>query len=436
MENLLTYKQYLIRNKNAFDQQQLGPQQRQAKYDAYLAKHGAGRRTVPKIRGIPVKGVPYRPPLPSRTNSNYSQAVIANNRRFAAPRNSMPRLTKSTISECTLLYAQASIDPFAKLDKDPCIPDAICVPSFKYNTTARGTAKAGAGGICYIAFNPWDMAVNDNGNSTTHIDQPLVFTTDAYDLTYLSVDPLLIGTKLATTNSNSFFSVAAFETPLATTTRPTLRLVAAGLEIFYTGQLLDQSGAITTFQNGGLQPQPTDRTPDVIKKDPRAVTCAVSKDARCYISYYTTSTEFLNYRPLDDFRASNINSPDFTNNHPLIIVITGAEPGISFEFYAKSYFEAVLPGMNATPSEADPIGYPALQAARTQMLPSSNPEDDLKDVLQGTLRNIGHSISGIAPDVGTAIGTVFGQPMLGRMAGTAAQGLLSSLLGGQASKLH
>jgi len=311
-----------------------------------------------------------------------------------------------------------------KLTKMPCIPDAICVPSFKFSSKCEGTMYIGTSGIGYVSFCPWTMVVNNPLVTNAAINPPIITTTADYShLEYqaLSVDvPIQIQVGVA----NSPFTTDTFLSGFPTL--PEFRLVGAGVEIEYTGKLLDQSGTITVLQNNGLNDFPDGTTPTQLMNNPRSKTCSNSKDNRCYISYQATGADYLSYQNLGYYYPGVL---ELGHNHPLLIMVSGATPGISFRYKAVAYFECQLNNTDATPSESDPIGYPAFQSARTELLPSDSPEEDLKTVLKGTITNIARSVSGMGGDIGGALGVLVGQPILGRTAGNAAGALLSSLLG-------
>lgn len=395
----------------------LSQQEKDAKYQQYVNR---------KSNRQPVKVPKQIKPVAQRPNRS------ANNGNALATTPKGGGLKLTSISNCTLMYAKACYDPFDSNLDQVCIPDQICAPSYKYAATCQGIFEIGTTGSGWLIFNPWTMAVNDNGFGGTSADYPIIATTSTNVNSGIDYNISDFTNGYVTGyNSNSFFQVAQFQASTGKS-EPVLRLVAGAVEVFYVGQLLNQSGAVTVLQNDGLKPFANATTGTTIKNNPRSAICATAKDARCYVTYSPTSAEFLSYKSLDTYRASALGILD---NNPLVIYVDGATPGITFQFRAISHFEAQIPGMNATPSESDPIGYPALQAARSNVKPTTNPDNDLRTVLQGTLRNIGTSISGLAPGIGTAVGTIFGNPAAGTLAGTAASSFLSSLLGSNQSKM-
>jgi len=406
-----TYSEYVAYNDRFRLFKAKTPAQKRSDWQAYLLRQKRKAINVRAVENAANRSLIPTPPPPPRQRNRVVRQVGLKIQNSPSP-----------ISECTLLYAQASIDPFTKLSKNPCIPDNLCAPSFKFQSKIECDMVVGTGKLGFVAFSPWAMAFNDPGLNPPYVDAALAVTT----ATYTSTDIIINATestfgRIAIFNSNSPFSTANYGG------RP-MRLVAAGIEIMYTGELLNQSGAITVLQNDGLDGY-SDNTPvSFIRSNPRAMTCANSKDNRCYISYYPTDQKYLSYTPQTDYFASTIAGP-VNNHHPLLIVVSGGTEGITFMVKAIAYFEAQIPNFSATPSESDPIGYPAFSAARTQMLPSPSPQNDLKDTLVNTLKNMGKSISGLGGTVGGAIGTVLGNPAAGSVIGSAAGNLLSSILG-------
>jgi len=333
-------------------------------------------------------------------------------------RNQVPVKSSVRLSECTILYARASIDPFSRLEKDPCIPDEICAPSYKFNVTLMATMTVGTLGTGYAVLQPLLAAVNDNGNNATSIDQPLVVTTAAYGSSDYVISAGLLPVSLTGINSNSYFTDALFE-------NAEIRLVAAGMECFYTGTVLNQAGVVTTLQNDGNATFAANVPAAAIMSNPKSNVCATSKDARCYISYYPTNSNQFNYTRFETLRPSNNGDPNYFT---MMIFVSGAQPGTTFQIKGRCYYEAQIPGLSSTESESDPIGFGALSSARTKIKPSDDPNTDFINTVKETIKIIGTQISGIAPTIGSAIGAVYGSSDLGRGIGNAASLALNSLL--------
>lgn len=393
MSKLMTKKQYMAVNQANFAK--LTEKEKNERFKDYVERKKDKNLRMKKFQGqVPAPKSTYNKQKPTR--------------------NARPKQTTVGLSKCAILYAKASINPFQQLDDDPCIPDSVSVPSYKFNTTVMVTMTVGTQGAGYALLDPWTAIVNDNVKN----DCPVACSTAGFNSTNLDLNTGDIGAQYDVFNSNSFFNGAQFDVG-------ELRLVAAGLQVFYTGPILNQAGVVTTLQNDGgatfgdLQPIVP------IMQNPRSVTCANLKENMCYVSYLPTSTDEFSYKPYSQHRPSTAGLP---YNYPLGIFVTGAVPGTTFQVRARCYYEAQIPGLSATSSDSDPIGFAAVQTARTQLKPTEDPAKDQTTVLQQALRNIGQTISGIAPSVGTAIGTVFGAPQLGSAAGSTVSALLNGLL--------
>lgn len=406
MRGKLSKKQYFDLNATAF--KKLTAAEKNAKYSAYVQKQN-------RINSLQAR-VP--------TNSNRRTPRSAKVKSQTAPRQA--RMTKSPLSRCLVEYAKASIDPFDQAVADPCIPDNVVVSSYKSSVSINAQATVGTQGVAILGLNPWTAMASGMGASATHVDTPLLVSSATYSSSTIDFTHAAFAAgEIEAYNSNSMLGVATVGT------QP-MRLVAAGMEIMYTGQLLSQSGAITTLQVAGLSYLATGTTFSQLRNDPRSRTCSVAKGARCYISYYPTNDSVLGYNKLTTYMPSNtpaLASPSGCYT-PLVIAINGGTPGTTFQVKVRCFYESQLPGASSTPSDADPIGFPAFQAARTQLAASDQPSDDLREVLGQTLKNVAKSVSGILPAAGGALGAYLGNAQLGAIAGSAGQGILNTILNG------
>jgi len=390
---MLSKLNYLAVNKVAFSN--LNKQQKDEKYKIYQERY--------KLRTRESKSAPTLPKVVRP--QKLSRPVALNTIKW---------------SECLLAYAKASIDPFDSIQSMPCIPDSICAPSLKYRTFIDAEIGIGDTGVGYAAFNPWTMAVNDVSQDGTASDFPLVTTTTAYansDISWLVSAPAGLAYYASNSPYEDFGNTA-------------LRLVAAGMEIEYTGQLLNQAGTISVCQWDGLLSVPNHTTISAFKSNPRTQVCAVSREARCYVRYDPLRTEDLSYRQLSDYQPTI--HPDIASDGiyaPLIIVVSGATADTTFRVRAVAFFEAQGHNLPVTPSESDPIGFPAFQAARSQVLPTQDPKRDLFSILKDTAINIGKTITGFGPQIGTVLGSALGNPAAGAAIGSASKTIFESLFG-------
>lgn len=329
------------------------------------------------------------------------------------------------LSQCMLNYARASIDPFDNSLKEVCIPDNHAVRSQKVSAYINSQLIIGTNGIGIAALNPWSLLVGDVGRSASAANYPLVVTTATYSSTTIDIDMAnLDAGHLSGYDSNSPLTYNAYG-------RHSMRVVSAAVEVFYTGTTLSQAGAISTLQVDGLASLNAGTTITAFRNDPRSVTCSVAKGSRCYCSYYPVRDDNLSYLPLDNYLPTLFDTPPASGFlNPLIIIITGATPGTTFQVKAIAHYECLFPGGGATKSDSDPIAFSAFQVARTELVPTPDPSQDLSKVLRSTFRNIAASLSPYLPMLGTAIGTAAGNASIGSNLGSAGKSMLDYMLDG------
>ena len=178
---ILTRKQYYDLNSKRFAK--LTATEKKDRYNKYLAS-----KQVAKDK-----------------KSQKARAALVQTRRDIPRRNAKPKFTKMRLSDCLLSYIKASTDPFLTLPVDPCIPDSIPVPSYKYNTTMMGTMIVGTSGVGVVLFDPITAAASGLGYSGSYSDFPLLLSTAAYDYTWVTTNPTDIPTKLVGVNSKFVF---------------------------------------------------------------------------------------------------------------------------------------------------------------------------------------------------------------------------------------
>jgi hypothetical protein len=419
MSQTLSKKAYLSQNKARFDQLGFTPRDRAVKYTAYLAdKQSKGLTPKQRVYQRTINPTPNRRQRRRRNNNNNNNGRITS---LVAP----PRQTKMSISECTLKFAAASMDPFDSMLNEVCIPDSNCVPSFKFKTRLECDMQVGTEGIGFVAFNPFSMMSNDNGIlAATWIDYPIVTSSPSYSFTDFAYDE----TSITGGTANGFNSNSPYTSTYLSDPANVMRLVAAGVEIEYSGKLMDQAGVISTLQNNGLIDFGSITVAD-FRKNPRTRTCGNSKDNRCYISYMATGPEFYEYKNFNAYRPSSRQRPGELHYNPLLILVSAATAGTSFKVSAVSYFEAQLKNTTVTPSESDPTGWTSFNSARSSVPSTPDPSTDLKNVITKTKQNMSTNISGlIAPLAETGVTMLTGNPAAGKLAGTTAE-LISNLFG-------
>jgi hypothetical protein len=412
-QKILTKRQYLDLNRPNFVG--LTSAQLDIKYSKYKQKYKSKDRSekiaaTNKNRQI----VPYKGNTAKNSNN------VSNNRKrgfkTVMPNNKM----EFKLSKCLLSYARASIDPFDNITDMPCIPDSLTVPSYKFRTYLEADVTVGAAGTGFAIMNPYHMIFNNNLVVGTYSDYPVLTTNTGYLNPGYLWTTLMIGAGIGLNAYNP-------QSPLVIDPNVKYRLVAAGMELDYTGVLLNQSGLVSVIQWDGLDSLPNPNTIPIIRQHPRCQTCPTSREARCYVRYEPARSEDFSYHNVNYYYPHTLG--DIPGYYPMGIFVSGATSGTTFRVRAVAFFEVQSTNLPATPSESDAVGFPAFQAARSAHLPTPDPQTDLWTILKNTASNILTSVSGFAPVIGGAIGSIFGQPMLGTAVGGLSKDLIQSVFG-------
>lgn len=376
---------YLAMKKRVHDAKGLTQNQRVAEYNRYKNKN----RKI-KIKTVNVQSKP-------RTAIRYVES-------------------KKSMQECTLTYARVMANPMDDTISEACIPDTICAQSYKYSTISMGVCTVGTQGVAFVAYNPWTMSAGDYAYSGGHLDFPLIATTATYPTnSYRAFAADILDGRTIGLNSNTLLTNAQVSTG-------ELRLVGAGVQISYTGQKLIQSGVITTLQADGLRAFNNDTPISALQLNARSYTCAVS-DKTCTLTYTPVDFADTGYSQIANYLGTGPRAVS-GQYYPLVILISGAPPGATFQIRAKAYFEAQFRGMPATPSHADPQGMATVLEAKTALPKGGEPVDDFITVVKQAARQL----SGYAPVLGGAIGASLGVPELGIQSGTLTKNIIEALL--------
>jgi len=287
-----------------------------------------------------------------------TQGVVGRSKQAAEPfrENRVLNTSYSNFSQCTKDYATALMDPW-NVVRPPCVPDTICLPSYKFGVRARGTFVVGLQGTGFVFINPYVCY----GGTTAG------FRTDA---SFNSQD--VEGGGI--TGNDPFFNDSPFVAADFGAALNQSRLVGAGLRARYTGTEINRSGQAVIFRS------PTNR--DFLAPGSQSVTNL--------LTYKETSTapvdrdwHYAVWRPTTATDIAYANPVDLEPNFCLLVAIFGGQPGQSFEFDYVSWFEIVgnnLP--NLTRSHSDPIGMSAVSMAMPLVQPTRNPNTTLRSFLK------------------------------------------------------
>lgn len=246
-----------------------------------------------------------------------------------------PQKPNVHISNCTKRYAMTLTNPFDVHGAGlPCTP---VIPSLKQACFVKGTFSTGSNGFGFIMSQPLRAAVNDANFVWSSTASTTIFQSEIADpntAAYRSNAPY---TASQLSNEEDGF---------------TYRLVSAGLRIRYTGTTLNQGGSVYAISH----PSHADlnqATLDEIRALNVTKNFAVDRD--------WASTLWCPVLPADYAYRFVLNAE--TPNMLFIVSCPSGTP-LSFEFEAHCNFEYVgAPIRGMTPSQADAVGFTAVQSA-------------------------------------------------------------------------
>lgn len=368
---MLTKQQFERKHQAKFAK--LSKQEKEARYRNYVASYSKGKKAI-TIRKSP--GVTRGPP----------QRALA-------------------LSQCSLEYAQALIDPF-HLGSLPCIPDEIVLPSYKLRTYTRGTFAAGTAGAAWICVDPWLLGVRQTpcgfvtNSSYTNPD----FVTPNVTTPPPGVVPI---------SSNSPLNAGRFDPTVENMLAG--RLVGAGVRVRYISSEFNRGGLMVCYRD----PQNRDidtQTMNSLLAFQEAATVPVSRNWH-YVVHRPADVKDLEY----DSGAFTSYAPTYS----LLILITGAVPSTAFEFEAVGFYEftgAVLPSLTA--SHADSVGLSVVRSALPLTSPTASPESTFSSFLNslgGIARSTLSTITSVAGGVGPIVEEIssVASPVMKGLAGAA-----------------
>jgi hypothetical protein len=310
------------------------------------------------------------------------------------------------LSDCTVDYAKAVIDPFSYSGSLPCIPDLTILPSNKIQVKIRGTLQTGLQGTGYVLLNPFSAYANNNGISTVYINYPIIYTDSNYDngsIAYSASGGAFLTAGIFGANGNS---------PYAGNNALQYRVVAAGLKVQYTGNELYKQGTVHTFRHPVNIASGTTTANIMGFNYSRRQPVARSEE---YVFYTPSSTFYTDYHSDAELL------PGLTQDNlfQLGIWITGGAVGNPqpWIFEAVVFFELQGTGLPLSPSHSDTVGYGGVLSALPTTAPMGTPKSIINSVLEGAAQavreNMSHVVQSIGPMV-TNVATNAGAAMANR----------------------
>lgn len=291
-------------------------------------------------------------------------------RSFGQIRN--PRDFKPAMSQCGADYAKALINPFAKLDIMPCIPDLVSTASQKVRAFCRTQFALGTQGAGGIAVWPWNLIMNDIRTFTSLPVNCIVATTNAYpatDMQFINTD-FNSSTIPGVTNvtGNSIYS----SSQLTTNSERSVRLVSCGLRVAYVGPAFQTNGQIVAWRN----PNATNRVnpgSDTLVELAKAQTATWDKnDGNWFMTNYAPiKTTDSDYVPA-------IGDPltQLTYNRLMGGIFIQGTPGDQFTAEVVAHFEVIGDNVPTTQSHSAPMDAGMARAAANHSGAPSGRERD------------------------------------------------------------
>lgn len=313
--------------------------------------------------------------MSTQSQSNKSKRNRKRRQNQRTKRIAQPRVQKYYnvkqlhVGECTRTYVRALVNPFGYLAEQPCIPDTISIPSFKFSTKARGVLSTGVQGTGYILVDPFMMCANDLGVGPSGIDSPVVYTSAAYNQTgllYNNDDTQPAGVFTAVSNSQ-FPYIGFFDNK-----ERQIRLVGCGVRIKYIGSTFRNQGRVISFRvagNASVLADSVNNAPTFLA-DNLNVTTNVNR-AWDYVHYVPDNHVLLSYFQLSSLMITQ----GFANHRSYGFLIEGGDTEIpqSWEWEVTAHFEAVGPNMTYSPSHSDVTGFGGVLSALPLTVPTKQP---------------------------------------------------------------
>jgi len=329
------------------------------RYGQYL-RSKAPTRYSPKQRAQRAKyDLPQR--QLNQQNKLLAQQNLREQNRFGPRARAPPkgaRLTQNMFSDCSLYYAQALIDPWS-VERAPCVPDALTLPSWKFGARTRGNFLTGTASTGYIVANPYQQC--GDRISVYYTNNASTFTNPGYG------GP--------TTDTGTFGS--SNDSPITSAAWPanndSYRPVGAGLAVRYVGNEMARGGQMILYRDPQNQYIIASSVAGLLSNK-ESTTVPVDREWH-YVVWKPADFQDTSYTSA--LQASN------TGQLCLLIYINGSAPGSSYEFDFVQWFEVIgrdIP--NLTPSENDPVGMAVIKSAIALPQPPDSPTSNFRDFLR------------------------------------------------------
>lgn len=287
-----------------------------------------------------------------------------------------------SLSDCTRDYALALMNPW-EMDKPPCIPDLITLPSYKFGARAKGTFTIGTAGVGFVAISPYTgVGKPASGSGQYHI----YYTSSTFALnTYTDVGGVL-GLNATYDDTNLLsdnISRKGFQ----------FRTVGCGVKCRYIGSEINRAGRIVEYRQPNNQAITVGSTAQDLLLNREAQTAPNDRKEH-YVQFRPANQADLYYQDQVLFQ-----------NPTMVLFVEGGVAGQSFEYDAVWWFECtgqLLPGL--TRSHSDPMGIAAVHGALPLHQPVGSPAQNSKSFMDNVVDFAKSSFSFIGPLITETVG--------------------------------
>lgn len=289
------------------------------------------------------------------------------------------RKPRTLVSACAARYGVAIVNPFDTAADGLCLPVEPAIKSQKLARILRGTFVVGSQGVGFVAMNP-----------SLANDAPCVYSTTAsYGGTGLMVTPTATTLQpgVLATSVPGTWSASELSQQLGPNTVAG-RVVVAGMQAQYSGKLLDRAGNIQAICEPnhdslcGVNAQTSTEVLGAYKgiydetNLGQLVTLSGTTEYSCEEEYQQPkvvmngigAATVTMQNCIFPWLTQNLTGGDYVQPN-MAIIVAGATPGSSFKFaiVIHSEYSGRATAGAATPSEADPIGFAAVNSAAKEL---------------------------------------------------------------------
>jgi len=278
-----------------------------------------------------------------------------------------PQQSMTTLSKCGLTYFTAIHAPLSVQGR-VCYPGPMPQKSMKVVVTTRGSFNATTNGVGGVGFWPYRMFAQANpGNQAWRIESdppeywPAIITSkvtsSASDYNFLNASHQPVSADMGFfAGTSSLFTQSQMDGE-PDLVRRQVRLVAAGIRVYYKGAEVDRQGDYIIWRNPNAS-DAVEYTVDAVSNMlsfNQASTHRVSDQQSAYCSFVPIKESDSDYQAdVRPYNGAFIRPDDIRSRLACAILLDGVKAGAPYGFEAKAFFEMTGLGMVTDSSDSDP----------------------------------------------------------------------------------